>query len=191
MKDVKSMNRKDVTKFLSELLENDRFSGVGKYWSKEVTVDYGKSVLTDTGYESITRRVDYMQFIPENQVSISGLEKGIFICYEIKSCKQDYLSGHGQNFIGEKNYLVTNMTTYKELKESDELDKLPYRVGILVAMPCNKRYKNNRIQEEYDNPTSIENQNVEDWYFETVKRAGKMNRQKSSLELLFCMLRSK
>ena len=56
-----------------------------------------------------------MQFVPENQLSVSGIEPGTFVCYEVKSCKADFLSGHGQNFIGEKNYLVMTMSTYKEL----------------------------------------------------------------------------
>lgn len=47
-----------------------------------------------------------MQFVPSNQMGVGSLEKGIFICYEIKSCLGDFKSGHGQNYIGEENYLV-------------------------------------------------------------------------------------
>lgn len=185
------MNRKDITKFLSNLLEKDRFSGVGKYWSSEVTLDYGKAQLTENGYESLTRRVDYMQFVPENQLSVSGIEHGTFICYEVKSCKADFLSGHGQNFIGEKNYLVMTMSTYKELYECGEINKIPHKIGILVAMPYSRKYKKDRIELEYNNPTSLENQNIDSWYLETVKRAYTTHRSRSALELLFCMLRSK
>ena len=182
------MNRKATTKFLSDLLEKDKLSGMSKYWAPEVTLDYGKSELTDTGYKSLTKRVDYMEFCPINQLSIDGIEKGIFICYEIKSCKADFLSGHGQNFIGEKNYLVTTMSTYKELKECGELDKLPHYIGIMVPIPNNKKYDKDRVQSEYENPTEIND--INEFYYEIIKQAKKTNRQKSINELLFCMLRS-
>lgn len=79
-------------------------------------------------------------------------------------------------FIGDKNYLVLNINTYN--------------VGILIAMPYTRKYHNG-IQDEYNSPTSIENQDIEGWYLETVKNACKINKVKSSLELMFCMLRSK
>ena len=81
------MKRSETTKFLSRLLEKSRFSGPGKYWAREVSLDYGYAA-------GKPRRVDYMQFIPENQCSISAIEKGIFTCYEIKSCKEDIYSGN-------------------------------------------------------------------------------------------------
>ena len=34
-------SRKKITDFLSRLLEAEKFSGIGKYWGKEVVVDYG------------------------------------------------------------------------------------------------------------------------------------------------------
>ena len=182
------MNRKETTKFLSELLIADRLSGVGKYYAREVTLDYGKSELVEDKIKSKTRRIDFLQFEPENQLSVSGIEKGVFTCYEIKSCKADFLSGYGQNFVGEKNYLVMTMNTYKELKECGEIDKLPYNVGILVPMPCSKKYDRDKIQSEYDAPTQYP---IEDKiYLETVKKAYKKNREKSITELLFCMVRS-
>ena len=185
----KIMNRKEITKFLSKLLEQDRLSGVGKYWASEVTFDYGKTELTEDGYKSLTRRVDYLQFCPEHQLSISGIEHGIFICYEIKSCKADYLSGHGQNFIGEKNYLVMTVQTYNELKECGELNKLSNKIGIMVAMPYRRKYDKNKIENELKNPTDMED--IMDWYLETVKNTRNSYRDRSTSELLFCMLRSK
>ena len=65
------MKRSETTKFLSRLLEKSRFSGPGKYWAREVSLDYGYAA-------GKARRVDYMQFIPENQCSISAIEKGKF-----------------------------------------------------------------------------------------------------------------
>lgn len=183
------MSRKYTTKFLSKLLEQDRLSGVGKYWASEVTLDYGKEELTADGYKSLTKRVDYMQFCPEHQLSISGLEHGSFICYEIKSCKADFLSGHGQNFITEKNYLVTTVQTYQELKECGEIYKLSDKVGIMVAMPRKYKYKDNKLEIELNNPTPMID--VKDWYLETIKNSRSSYRYRSTTELLFCMLRSK
>lgn len=87
------MTRAEITKFLGELLVNTRFAGAGKHWASEVSLD----PWTANG-----KRVDYMQFSPADQMSISGIEKGIFTCYEIKSCKEDVYSGNGLNFLGEK-----------------------------------------------------------------------------------------
>lgn len=36
-------DRKEITKFLGNLLENQYFSGIGKYWAKEVSVDFGST----------------------------------------------------------------------------------------------------------------------------------------------------
>ena len=102
------MTRSETTKFLSRLLEKSRFSGPGKYWAREASLDYGYAA-------GKPRRIDYMQFSPENQCSISAIEKGIFTCYEIKSCRADIYSGNGLNFIGEKNYLVVTMECYKDI----------------------------------------------------------------------------
>ena len=61
------MNRAEITQFLSNLLETDRLSGPGKHWAKEVSIDpWGRQA----------KRVDYMQFSPADQCSISGIEKG-------------------------------------------------------------------------------------------------------------------
>ena len=94
------MNRKDTTKFLGDLLVSDRFGGMDKYYAREVSVDYGTREV---------KRVDFMQFEPAGVTSISSIEKGIFTCYEVKSCKEDVFSGNGLNFLGEKNYIVTTM----------------------------------------------------------------------------------
>ena len=94
------MTRAETTKFLGRLLISTRFNGAGKHWASEVSIDpWGRDA----------KRVDYMQFSPANQCSISGIEKGIFTCYEVKSCKEDVYSGNGLNFLGEKNYIVTTM----------------------------------------------------------------------------------
>lgn len=100
------MNRKMVTSFLSNLLITKKLQGIGKYWASEVSIDYGSTNV---------KRVDFMQFMPPNQCSVGAIEKGQFICYEIKSCREDVYSGNGLNFLGEQNYIVTTMECYKDL----------------------------------------------------------------------------
>ena len=124
---------------LCELLERQYFSGMGKYWAKEVSIDPWAA-------KGKPKRVDYMQFIPANQCSVSAIEKGIFVCYEIKSCKEDFYSGNGLNFLGEKNYIVTTMQCYKELLEDmrngkfwkhihENFPESATHVGVMVAVP--------------------------------------------------------
>lgn len=164
------MDRKSTTKFLGDLLISTRLTGtLGKYWASEVSLDYGTTHV---------RRVDFMQFCPENQVDISGIEKGIFICYEVKSCKADFNSGFGQNFVGEKNYFVMPMSLYKELEK-----ELPHGIGVLVPIP--KGY--DKHMESY-NPTPLETET--EWELAVIKKAFKVGRQRSMNELLFCMLRA-
>lgn len=164
------MNRKETTKFLSDLLIREELNGISKYWASELSLDYG----TDS-----VRRIDFLQFVPENQMSISGIEKGIFICYEVKSCKNDFNSGFGKNFIGEKNYFVMPMQLYKDVIHEIEND-----IGVLVPIP-----KCRGVVEEFQNPTELNN-NLNDWKFEKIRFANPQGRKRSMTELLFCMLRS-
>ena len=163
------MNRKETTEFLGKLLKREKFSGLGKYWASEVSIDYGTINV---------RRIDFMQFEPAGVVGISGIEKGIFICYEIKSCKADFESGFGRNFIGEKNYFVMPMVTYKEVAFD-----IPHNVGVLVPIPRNKDK-----HEEFENPTEL-SADV-DWKLCTMIASNSQLRKRSMVELLFCMLRS-
>ena len=100
------MTRAETTKFLGQLLIGQYFSKFGNHWASEVSVD---------PWSANGKRVDFMQFSPGDQMSISGIEKGIFTCYEVKSCKEDVYSGNGLNFLGEKNYIVTTMECYKDI----------------------------------------------------------------------------
>lgn len=164
------MTRKDTTKFLGELLKSYKLSGRARYWASEVTLDYGSKDV---------KRVDFMQFEPIHQYSISGLEKGIFICYEVKSCKADFNSGFGKNFIAEKNYFVMPMKLYKEV-----IHEIPHYVGVLCPIPLGKeKYK------EFENPTEL-GEDIPCWELATIKPAHQRERNKSIIELLFCMLRS-
>lgn len=179
------MNRKETTKFLGDLLMSDRLSGLGKYWAKEVSIDYGTKDV---------RRVDFMQFEPAGVTSVSSIEKGTFTCYEVKSCREDVFSGKGLNFIGEKNYIVTTMQCWKDIQEDYRNGILAKHIkdcspnsslyyGIMVAVP---RY----VEEidEFENPTPLDP--GKDWKLKVILPCEQGLRKKSLTEMLFYMLRS-
>ena len=187
------MDRKQTTKFLTKTLIDTRLSD-RKYYAKEVTLDYGTSH---------PKRIDVMEFKPQGVTYASDIEKGIFICYEVKSCYADVYSGNGLNFYGEKNYIVTTIETYKKLQEDMRSGKLDNHIcnfmgvntcpyyGIMVPVPSFIGLKNtNSLYAEYENPTPL-NDN-EKWQFWTIYSQQRENhRIRSMNELLFCMLRSK
>ena len=113
------MSRPEITKYLSMRLEKyiDPFNDPRIYWAKEVTFDYATS-------NSV--RVDYMRFKPANN-TISGIEKGDFYCYEIKSSVDDFHSKNGHNFIGDLNYYVMPADVFAVVK-----NEIPHIVGVLV-----------------------------------------------------------
>ena len=110
------MKRKETTEFLSKLLERTVLTPFGKHWASEVMLDFGR--------EDGQQRIDYLLFEPAGATYISDVEKGVFTAYEIKSCKADVYSGNGLNFVGEKNYIVTTMECWKDLKEDIVSGKL-------------------------------------------------------------------
>ena len=179
------MTRAETTKFLGQLLVATRIGGAGSHWASEVSID---------PWTSKAKRVDYMEFSPANQYSVSGIEKGIFTCYEIKSCKEDVYSGNGLNFFGEKNYIVTTMQCYKDiipdlrdgtfhehLRKTNPESSAHY--GIMVAVPV-MRDKSR----EFEEPTPISGDIS--WRLEIIHPCTIGTRQKSLTELLFCMVRS-
>ena len=192
-----AMNRKEITKFLTDLLIQDRLSD-RKYYAREVTLDYGSS------HES---RVDIMQFVPRGVTYTSDIEAGKFICYEVKSCKEDVYSGNGLNFVGDENYIVTTMNCYKSLQPDIQSGKLYDHIrdmnggklnfDFLIAVPdIYPRFNPQKaLLDEYDNPTPLEAD--KHWRYakmEGVKSGYNKNstgRTRSMVELLFCMLRSK
>lgn len=113
------MGRPDTTRNLSELLEKhiDPNNDPRVYWASEVTFDYA----TDHSV-----RVDYMRFKPVNN-TVSGIEKGDFYCYEIKSSVEDFHSPNGHNFLGDFNYYVMDKDVYAIVKS-----EIPYEVGVLI-----------------------------------------------------------
>lgn len=180
------MNRKETTEFLGNVLVSDKLTGQGKYYAREVSIDC---------WTKNARRVDFMQFLPAGVIYVSDIEKGIFICYEVKSCIEDVYSGNGLNFIGEKNYLVTTMECYKKLIPDMHSGKLykhlmehfpetSQKFGVMVPIP---RWSD--IKEEFDNPTPLDSDNTR-WQMRVTLPATLDRRRKSMNELLFDMLRS-
>ena len=180
------MDRKKTMEFLENLLVSDRFGGRGKYWAKEVSIDYGTKNV---------KRVDFMQFKPAGVISVSEIEKGIFTCYEIKSCKQDVYSGNGLNFLGEKNYIVTTMECYKELLQDfrdgtflrylhEVAPDSSTHFGIMVAIPFMSE-----VIDEFENPTEIDCESGR-WKLAVIQKCIPGLRKRPMTELLFCMLRS-
>lgn len=111
------MTRKDITKSLSEMLEKmiDPHGDPRIYWAKEVTFDYASLHPV---------RVDYVKYKPVNN-TVSGIEKGDFYCYEVKSSVADFHSKNGHNFIGDYNYYVMPKEVFEEVR-----DAIPFDVGV-------------------------------------------------------------
>lgn len=187
------MNRKETTEFLTSVLIASRLSD-RKYFAREVTLDYGTVH---------PKRIDVLEFSPAGVIYASDIEKGIFTCYEIKSCKQDVYSGNGLNFYGEKNSIVTTMETYKELQDDLRSGKLNEHImnfigapecpeyGIMVAVPASIDLRNTaEAYREYENPTPLDTS--VDWKLWNIcPQQRQWHRERSMTELLFCMLRSK
>lgn len=182
------MDRKKTTEFLGNLLVSDRFGGMGKYWAKEVSID-------PWAVKGKPKRVDYMQFVPAGQCSVSDIEKGIFVCYEIKSCKQDVYSGNGLNFLGEKNYIVTTMECYKDLLQDfrdgtfarhlhEVAPESSSHFGIMVAIPFMSE-----LTDEFENPSEVDCESGR-WKLAVIQQCVPGLRKRPMTELLFCMLRS-
>ena len=125
------------------------------YWAREVTFNYGTSDAV---------RVDYMQFKPVNN-TVSGIEKGDFYCYEVKSSLEDFRSENGHNFLGDFNYYIMPEDVYNKVK-----GEIPYKVGVYV--PSGK-YRSG------------------EWYnLKSVKKARRKDRDRPVSEMLLMMFRS-
>lgn len=153
----KDVNRKNITALLSLSVQKyiNPKNDTRIYMAREVTFDYasGHSV-----------RVDFMRFKPVNN-SVSGIEKGDFYCYEVKSSVEDFHSKNGHNFIGDFNYYVMPEDVFETVKK-----EVPYFVGILVP--------------DYMHRSG-------EWYvLKSVKKAHRRDREKSLAEMLLMMFRS-
>lgn len=87
------------------------------YWAKEVTFYYSCANPI---------RVDYMRFNPVNN-TVSGIEKGDFYCYEVKSSVEEFNSKNGHNFIGDFNYYVMPAEVFEKVK-----NRIPHKIGVLA-----------------------------------------------------------
>lgn len=111
------MTRSEITKHLSKLTEEliNPHNDARIYWAKEVTFDYASKNA---------KRVDYMKFKPINN-TVSGIEKGDFYCYEVKSSVEDFHSKNGHNFIGDFNYYIMPEEVYAAVSL-----EIPYDIGV-------------------------------------------------------------
>lgn len=125
------------------------------YWAREVTFDYATNK---------TVRVDFMKFKPVNN-TVSGIEKGDFYCYEVKSSVEDFHSKNGHNFIGDYNYYIMPEEVFEKVE-----NEIPYYVGVFVPNGMNHR---------------------DEWYnLKSVKKARRHDRVIPALEMLLMMFRS-
>lgn len=150
-------NRPEITAMLSLAIKMhiDPHKDPRIYWAKEVTFDYATGNAV---------RVDYMKFKPVNN-TVSGIEKGDFYCYEIKSSVEDFKSKNGHNFIGDFNYYVMPEEVYEKVK-----NEIPYTVGVYVPEKMNYRGE---------------------WYdLKSVKKARRQDRVRPVSEMLLMMFRS-
>ena len=169
------MKRKEKTELLRKLLREKLNSKRGVHSSAEVSLDYGTKNV---------KRVDFVSFEPRDQMSIAGLETGVFTFYEVKSCREDFKSGFGLNFEGDRNYIVTDMLTYKDLLSHGDLDDSKmFNIGGMVAIP-----KGVNVLDEFERPNNLTT--AVDWELVVIKAARRKQRKRSIGELLFCMLRS-
>lgn len=151
------MGRRDITAMLSLSIQKkiNPDNDARIYWAKEVTFDYGTRNAV---------RVDYMQFKPVNN-TVSGIEKGDFYCYEIKSSVEDFHSKNGHNFIGDYNYYVMPEEVYEKVKS-----EIPWRVGVYV--PNGTHYSGK-------------------WHdLKSIKKAKRKDRARPVSEMLLMMFRS-
>lgn len=105
-----------------------------------------------------------MRFKPVNN-TVSGIEKGDFYCYEVKSSVEDFHSKNGHNFMGDYNYYVTPEDVFEKIK-----NEIPYHVGVFV--PSVMHYRG-------------------EWYeLKSVKKAKRKDRERPVSEMLLMMFRS-
>lgn len=175
-----TMERKEITKLLSELLERDVLSNLT--WASEVKY---------TKMDGSEGRVDYMSFKPSYntyyKLNERNVQCGEFIAYEVKSSILDYRSGLGLNFIGDKNFLIMPMELYKKVRT----DKKISNVGVFVPVPMYfGKQKNDYFYNEFENPTQL-TVNTNDWRLYKIRDTKISDeRRYGTAELLYAMLKA-
>lgn len=150
-------NRSEITALLSQAVQKhiNPHNDTRIYWAREVTFDYATQNAV---------RVDFIKFKPVNN-TVSGIEKGDFYCYEVKSSVEDFHSKNGHNFIGDFNYYVMPEEVFEKVK-----NEIPYYVGVFV--PDSMHYRGG-------------------WYnLKFVKNAKRKDRERPVSEMLLMMFRS-
>lgn len=77
------MTRTETTKFLGKLLTDTRLGRAGSHWASEVSID---------PWTPKARRVDYMEFSPANQCSVSGIEKAYSPAMKSRAAKRMFIA---------------------------------------------------------------------------------------------------
>lgn len=109
------MTRTETTETLTALAEASMRRRC-RLWAPEVEVPGGG-------------RVDLMGFNPYGErPDAASIERGKLVCFEIKSCMDDFNSGHGLNFVGDENWMVCPRDLCDELREAM---RVPSVAGVL------------------------------------------------------------
>ena len=64
------------------------------------------AITAQEGWADSRHRVDFVAFSPGAGGRNCALEHGKFVFVEVKSCMDDFKSGHGLTFRGDENWLV-------------------------------------------------------------------------------------
>lgn len=173
------MNRVEITELLSDLLRRDVLSGT--HWASEVKYQKADGTLG---------RVDFMSFKPREQrygPTAAAVEGGKFTAYEVKSCKADFESGHGLNFIAERNCMVMPMRLYKQVESFAGYED----VAVYVPIPYyTGRPTTEQVYREWEEPLEL-TPCERDWRLYRIRdQAIDANRRLSTAELLFAMLKA-
>lgn len=108
-----AVNRRDVTAELSEKV------------AKKLRREY--ALVAQEVWVNEDNRVDFVAFSPGIGGKNCALEHGKFVFVEVKSCMDDFKSGHGLTFLGDENWLVCPRSLADELYKKRSL---PHRVQV-------------------------------------------------------------
>lgn len=143
MSELATGSRKAVTSMLSENLER---LVLKKYplWGAEVRLNDERSRFADSDPKG---RVDYMAIETlDMSRSIRSIEAGYVHVFEVKSCMEDFKSGHGLNRVGDVNWLVMTADLYVQLIDSN-IDTSGW--NNLVWGKVDGRFTNSRTADAY------------------------------------------
>lgn len=173
------MDRTETTKLLSDLLVRDVLSGT--QWASEVKYQKADGTLG---------RVDFMSFKPREQrygPTAASVEGGKFTAYEVKSCKADFESGHGLNFIAERNCMVMPMGLYKQIESFAGYAD----VAVYVPIPYYAgKVTTEQVYRYWENPVTLTPDKSKWRLYKIRNQAIDANRRLSTAELLYAMLKA-